>query len=66
MSGDLPPKILLYFLTMVPLPKVDDSKPGDVFGMMKKTHDSLPKKYAFAAENSQNVNISFLACVPFC
>lgn len=44
MNGDLPPKILLYFLTMVPLPKIDESKPDDVFGMMKKTHDSLPKK----------------------
>lgn len=42
--SDLPPKILLYFLTMVPFPNIEESNSEDVFSMMKKTHDCLPKK----------------------
>lgn len=48
MNGDLPPQILLYFLTMVPLPNFDKNETGDVLGLMKKTHDSLPNKYVYA------------------
>lgn len=46
MSDDLPSKILLYFLTMVPLPTQENCQ-SNVMELMKKTHDSLPEKYAF-------------------
>lgn len=45
LMGGLPPKILLYFLTLVPMPNVDDADDGGVLNLMKRTHESLPKKY---------------------
>lgn len=43
MNDDLPSNILLYFLTMVPLPQYNNDK-STILELMRKTHNSLPDK----------------------